>query len=290
MLHGHPRLGGFGCQPWHQHILSGHAVWGCRLVRALAAGLHPQSPLWLAVAKELLVRLGRTSFGPAASPVQPAVPPALALLSASRDPVSFRIATNAHSLPHGPLRRMALGLRALTLAAGPLAAHAAAPLAPGPWCLAAPLWGNPMLPAPVGVAGVGGSGSCMEDVFGDLQVVPPLRTIGDAVRILSSLHAAWADCALHGLLGDARRQRLGERVWWPELRRAGWDLPLMPCNMTILLADSSRAILLLTRLLAALPPTWLAHCPLGTLPMPDPLAAGRIPLALSVTCCYQSSP
>ena len=265
LLSGNPKIGGFGCLSWQQHILSRHAVWGARLICALAAGLSPTSPPWVVVAHTLLTRLGRTCFGPADLATPPAIHPALALLSASRCPSTFHIFGGSRPLPPGPLRRMALGLGAISAAAGPPTDIDDDPLVLGPWCRSMPLWGNPLLPAPAGVVdGCGGPGSCLEDVFGDLQVIPSLRTIGDVVRIHASLLAALAACRQAGLEGEGRRQECFRRVWGPELLRANWPRERPPPGpMQLLLNDYSHVLQRLTALLPALPPAWLAPSPVG---------------------------
>ena len=116
-------------------------MWGVRLFRGLARGLHPWSPLWLLVAQELLLHLMPQSMA--------SQPPALAFLHASRDTTHFETSAGAQGLPHGPLRRMAMGFAAISATAGPLRDVTYRPLELGPWCHQAPLWGNPFLTAPL---------------------------------------------------------------------------------------------------------------------------------------------
>jgi hypothetical protein len=95
----------------------------------------PAPPLWVPLARALLVRLC------------PTTPPALALLSAGQAGREGAVPPSATGLgekrlPPGPLARMAAALTAL----GPLATEAA-PLELDDWCWGAPLWCNPLLPA-----------------------------------------------------------------------------------------------------------------------------------------------
>eukprot|EP00798_Chlamydomonas_sp_ICE-L_P015786 gene15786-biopygen24812 len=140
LLTGSPCQGGLGVMPWQHHITNRHAMWGVRLFRGLARGLQPWSPLWLLVAQELLLHLMPKSMA--------SQPPALAFLHASRDTTHFKTSAGAQGLPHGPLRRMAMGFAAISTTAGPLRDVTYRPLELGPWCHQAPLWGNPFLTAP----------------------------------------------------------------------------------------------------------------------------------------------
>lgn len=254
LLPGHPRTGGFGCLPWRQHVKGRHAMWATKLIKALADGIDASSSLWLVTVHVLLTRLGK----PTPQQHLPCVHPALALLAAARNPLTFHVAACARGLPMGPLRRMALGLRALHPDGGiPLDVHGQ-PLELGPWCCSAPIWTNPLLPAPEQPSGVGGPGSCMEDVFGDLQVIPSLQTVGDACRIYNALAAAMADCSQRGLFGDARSRVCDASTWHPELQRAG--LALMPGHMRTLVEDRGAALALVTQLHDAIPVAWRDLC------------------------------
>eukprot|EP00798_Chlamydomonas_sp_ICE-L_P011411 gene11411-biopygen8308 len=171
---GSPKLGGFGCIPWQHHITSRHAVWGVRFFRGLAREIHDRSPPWLIVAHELLLTL--------MPPDMASQPPALGFLHACRDTTRFQTSACGQGLPHGPLRHMALGIAALSTAAGPSRDVSHRPLELGPWCLASPLWGNPLLPAPppppqdathnAPLSGI--PGTFLDDVFYPLMQIPSL--------------------------------------------------------------------------------------------------------------------
>ncbi|KAI3432715.1 hypothetical protein D9Q98_004258 [Chlorella vulgaris] len=115
-LAGRPSDGGFGALPWREHITSRHAWWGLQLL------LAPAAVPWVAVARALLRRCADT-----------AVHPMGLLLWPAGQPPPGSIA----QLPP-PLRRLHAGLRSLP----PVADVAELPLVLGPWCWAAPLWGN----------------------------------------------------------------------------------------------------------------------------------------------------
>ncbi|KAI3437676.1 hypothetical protein D9Q98_000126 [Chlorella vulgaris] len=115
-LAGRPSDGGFGALPWREHITSRHAWWGLQLL------LAPAAVPWVAIARALLRRCADT-----------AVHPMGLLLWPAGQPPPGSIA----QLPP-PLRRLHAGLRSLP----PVADVAEQPLVLGPWCWAAPLWGN----------------------------------------------------------------------------------------------------------------------------------------------------
>ncbi len=103
---GRPRDGGFGVLPLEQHIRARHAIWGIRLLSGDSG-----SP-WVTIA--LYILWGCGVHGPSLL-WQPALPP----------------------LPQ-PLQRFVAAVRALP---APIQ-HPLQPLAHGPWCLDAPLWGS----------------------------------------------------------------------------------------------------------------------------------------------------
>eukprot|EP00798_Chlamydomonas_sp_ICE-L_P011813 gene11813-biopygen720 len=180
LITGSPCQGGLGVMPWQHHITSQHAMWGVRLFRGLARGLQPWSPLWLLVAQELLLHLMPQSMA--------SQPPALAFLHASRDTTHFKTSAGAQGLPHGPLRRMAMGFAAISATAGPLRDVPYRPLELGPWCHQAPLWGNPFLTAPLPSTPVAALnappcvsyGTFLDDVFYRLMQIPSLVCVADA--------------------------------------------------------------------------------------------------------------
>jgi hypothetical protein len=121
LLPGSPAQGGFGALPHTEHIASRHAWWAARLL----ANPQPAAP-WVAIARALLAACAGDVGGHPLGllrwrPDEP--PPGCTAL-----------------LPE-PLRRLHQGLAALPAPAD----VAPLPLTPGPWCWAAPLWGNPLL-------------------------------------------------------------------------------------------------------------------------------------------------
>eukprot|EP00798_Chlamydomonas_sp_ICE-L_P022855 gene22855-biopygen31491 len=116
-------------------------------------------------------------------------PPALAFLHASRDTTHFKTSAGAQGLPHGPLRRMAMGFAAISATAGPLRDVTYRPLELGPWCHQAPLWGNPFLTAPLpstpgavlNAPPCVSYGTFLDDVFYRLMQIPSLVCVADAV-------------------------------------------------------------------------------------------------------------
>ena len=276
LLPGHPSEGGCGCTPWQSHILSRRAVWGARLIVSLAHGISPQSPLWHQAAHALLLRSGGGRPGARAQPV---MPPALALIAAAQDvPGTIRAVSGQPPLPPGPLHRMVIGLRSLHPAGLRPYDIGEKALTPGPWCAAMPLWGNPLLPARVGDDG-GGPGSVLDEAFGDLQVIPSLRTVGDAYRIALSVHDANAYCSAHHLWGDAAHRYLMRHVWQPERTRCGLPVDVFG-EMSVLVADRDRVHSRLAALCASLPPEWLLQCRISKPSEVQAAAATVIPMII----------
>ena len=120
LLVGSPKEGGFGVLPLAEHIRARHAVWGARLVCALA---EPDPPPWAVAARGAL-----SPFLHASHPL------ALLAWRPSR-------AERAGIAP--PLLRVLDGLAALP----PVEDVSGTPLEAGPWCTTAPVWHNPLLPA-----------------------------------------------------------------------------------------------------------------------------------------------
>ena len=244
LLPGAPKTGGMGTLPWKQHVASRHAVWGARLLRGLAYGIRPTTPLWIVVASHIISLMH--------PPYMASQPPLLAFLNACRNQEQeFKGSTGGSSLPHGPLRRMAIGLMEITAVAGPLkdALHNTRCLPLGPWCLHAPLWGNPLLPGSMGV------GSTLEDDHHPLMAIPTMGTVADAIRITDVLRRAMVITRTQGLMGDARRAFLREMVWYPELSRV--QLSNLPSTMSTLVGDPHRVLASLTALHTCIPTAWL---------------------------------
>ncbi|GAB4814593.1 hypothetical protein N2152v2_001639 [Parachlorella kessleri] len=233
-----PACGGFGTLPWQEHISARHAGWGLRLVMAgqpaqqrnpppAAASASQQTgpaaasqaeqttpmPPWAAVARQLLRNI-HPSFKPSHLLTLPAGHHWAAQLPA-------------------PLRRMHLGLRML-----PAPELTAPPPAPGPWCCATPIWGNPLLELLDGrtladafplVAAIYPDVRirCLEMAFAaansPLQLfnpyLHPLRQ--QLAALLSLIPVPWRQAAWdHGQAGASLDQQAGLR---PILPLVGWQ-------------------------------------------------------------------
>ena len=157
LLAGRPADGGFGALPWRQHCLARAARWIGRLLQwmqpasevtqpsasasppsgAPAAGTQPSPPnqpppQWVPLVLDVFQRLC------------PSIHPAFAVLalgSSTASAGSLPTCLGTSTLLPGPLRRWAIGFHAL----GPVTDLGADPLKAGEWCIAAPLWGNPLL-------------------------------------------------------------------------------------------------------------------------------------------------
>ena len=134
LLCGHPSQGGFGLLPLVQHTLARHAAWGLRFIHyLLRPPLHVPSWVPLAAAVMRHCCVGQH--------------PASALLACAAQLRGQEAGEGAQPpiaiepLPL-PLLLMARGIAAL---GPPVRLPTAANPAPGPWCAAAPLWGNPWL-------------------------------------------------------------------------------------------------------------------------------------------------
>lgn len=166
LLPGRPAAGGFGALPTAEHIASRHAWWAARLLTS-----PPAAAPWVALARALLAACaGEVGSHP------------LGLLRwRPSEPPPGRVAP----LPE-PLRRLHEGLAALPapVDVAPL------PLTPGPWCWAAPLWGNPFLRTAANPQG-------LDDVlwldFADAGVA----TLGQLVDVMRAAAAAAHSPAAH---------------------------------------------------------------------------------------------
>jgi hypothetical protein len=183
LLCGAPRDGGFGLLPWREHVSARHAWWGAQLLWALCggAGGDPAAPLWVHAAAAQLRQLGGGG-------THPAVVLSAALMRGSGEPLAPSVTGGAagRRLPQGPLARMVGGLLAL----GRLGA--VSDLEAGPWCWAAPVWGNPLLPA------VPNS---------NIALLPGCGTLGGVVALWDSVARLLESGPVHG------RQQVWER-WW----------------------------------------------------------------------------
>ena len=207
LLPGRPRNGGFGTLPLREHIRARWAWWGARLVTAPL----DDPPPWVAVARALFrsimgPQLGSHTMGLLYWPANAALP---------GRPAGDRLPA--------PLRRLHEGLAAV-----PAQPIGPAPLEEaGPWCWAAPLWGNPLLRSPAFPDGIDWD-------FADVAAAR-VGTVGD-------LLAAQAAVAAH--LGSAAAY--AHHVWGPRFHHYG---PF---------ADRHHATDRLAQLAAALPPAWVA--------------------------------
>jgi hypothetical protein len=195
LLAGPPREGGFGLLPWMQHVRARHAWWGARLVRALAAPPGQEAP-WVLAASAILSHLS----GKAAHP-------AVVLLAtvAEQGGSELPLTVVKHGLTQrrlpGPLVRLVRGMRALGRL-GPTQRGAGPP----PACAAAPLWGNPLLPA------VPASNLALLDGMG---------TLGGAVGWWQRVMGGGWEAEVAGMrpqplirLGQSETQGRWEH-WWP---------------------------------------------------------------------------
>ena len=176
LLAGQPARGGFGVLPWREHIVARHAWWGAQLLSAPVDSVVP----WVCLARAMLRRV-RPWFGPLA-----------ALDCGAR---TMLPQAGQAQLP-APLRRMLAGLRALGRMSG-------TPPAPGPWCADAPVWGNPLAPAPEG--GADGRPRGLQGLPGGGYARELCLTVGDVVRACrvaiqaratNPYHGPWADAAV----------------------------------------------------------------------------------------------
>jgi hypothetical protein len=131
VLPGRPAEGGFGALHWYDHILSRHAKWCLQLV------LGSDAVPWIAVARALL----RSCAGEVA-----AHPLGLLLWPADGNQ---QLPGMVAPLPP-PLRRLHVGLSRLPV----ITDVAEVPIPVGPWCWAAPLWGNPYFRSAVHPEGI----------------------------------------------------------------------------------------------------------------------------------------
>jgi len=220
LLPGRPAEGGFGALAWREHISSRHAWWGVQLL------LAPPTVPWVALARALLVACAREVGGH---------PLGLLLWPADR-PVP-----GATVLLPPPLRRLHAGVAALPRV------QLVGTLVPGPWCWAAPLWGNPLLCSAAYPDGI-------DLDFLDFAVAG-IATLGDVLHLEQALAAVPSQAAY-------------QLVWAAQLRRS------------YAFAQRYRASERLTALLAALPRDWLhaaraaaAAIAAGQLPPPQPADA-----------------
>ena len=198
MLPGRPADGGFGVLPLAEHVSARHAWWGLQLL------LAPAGAPWAAVVRALLAACGGEVGGP---------PLGLLLWPAGR-PLPGAVVP----LPQ-PLRRLHDGLASLPRVT------VLAPPPPGPWCWAAPLWGNPLLCSAAYPEGI--DLDFLDFAAAGVATIGQLLHVGRALRAVPGPHA----------------YRL---VWVTHLRRY------------YAFADRHRASERLAALLAALPPDWVA--------------------------------
>lgn len=194
---GRPAEGGFGAMHWEQHISARHAWWGLQLV------LAPCSVPWVALARALLAAcapdLGGNPLGLLLWPAGQPLPGCVALLPE-------------------PLRRLHAGL------AGLPRVLAVVPPALGPWCWAAPLWGNPLFCSADYPDGI-------DHPFFDFAAAG-VTTVGQLLHLQQALAAAPGPSAY--------------QLLWATLLQRSYAF-----------ADRHCAAERVTALLAALPPAWV---------------------------------
>lgn len=197
MLAGRPVEGGFGALPWLEHISARHAWWGLQLL------LAPAGAPWLAIARSLLAAccgdIGSHGLGLLYWPATEPLPGAVALLP---QPL-YRLHAALASLPRP------------VVAPGP---------APGPWCWAAPLWGNPCFISAEYPDGIDHS-------FFDFAAAG-VSTLGQLLHLRQALEAVPTQGAY-------------QLVWATQLRRS------------YAFAERHVAAERMALLVAALPPGWL---------------------------------
>lgn len=220
LLPGRPAEGGFGALAWREHISSRHAWWGLQLL------LAPECVPWVAIGRALLIasaeEFGSHPMGLLVWPADQPLPGTTSVLPL-------------------PLRRLHAGLASLprvSLVGG---------LEPGPWCWAAPLWGNPLLSSAAYPNGV-------DLDFFDFAAAG-INTFGDLLHLEQALAAVPSQAAYH-------------LVWATQLRRS------------YAFAQRHVASERLAALLAALPLSWVhaargaaAAIAAGQLPPPQPADA-----------------
>ena len=230
------------------------------LLDHLEAVLEALPPGWRAAAQVVDARVAAGSPPPPPGPA--AVEPAGPVRAAP--PASLWLPGAAEGAGPAfwpdPLARMAAGLASLE---GGWVFVGGQPPAPGPWCAAAPLWNNPLAPAPPPAP----LGAGLERAFPDLCEAghsrsggpPTLATVGDVLSVRGRLLAvaAWPAAAYR------------EEVWepllhsHPEFASAGW------------------AFRRLEALLAALPGGWraaaAAACAAGAMPGVGEVLAAVVP-------------
>lgn len=213
MLAGRPAEGGFGALPWLEHISARHAWWGLQLLVA------PAGAPWLAIARSLLAAccgdMGGHGLGLLYWPATEPLPGAAALLPQ-------------------PLHRMHAALASLPRPVG-----VASPV-PGPWCWAAPLWGNPFFISTDFPDGIDHS-------FLDFAAAG-IATLGELLHLRQALAAVPSQAAY-------------QMVWVAQLRRS------------YAFAERHVAAERVALLLAALPPGWV----LAAQAAAAEVAAGRVP-------------
>jgi hypothetical protein len=152
----------------YEHVC-GRIAWWAAALAVSGGGANAKEPVWLALARALLRRT-HPDFRP------------LALLSAPRN-TAVGVLGGFGRLP-GPCRTLTMLVQGLACLPR-VSDVAASPLEPGDWCWAAPLWGNPLLPAGPAVRDGG-----LEHEFWNVCQSRLLSTVGDLVRVVDMIDAA----------------------------------------------------------------------------------------------------
>ena len=180
LLPGAPATGGFGCLPWLEHVTARHAWWAAELACVAGPTTVSPPPPWAATLADL--------FATCVVAAHPRVPPsrahtlmlftcpARAVDAPPLGPLGDTWPLACSHLPD-PLPRLLRAARALPRLVDVVERDA--PLQLGDWCLAAPLWGNPLLLS---------QGAGLEYDFLDVACLPgDVETLGDVFWLLSLL-------------------------------------------------------------------------------------------------------
>jgi hypothetical protein len=227
LLHGSPRVGGFGLLPVAEHVHARHAVWA---VRCMVEGCKPPGVLgqWAALTQVLLTDMHRVTRG-------------LSLMRCGLRG-DGRLSLAGEALPKGCflLARLCEGMRALPCpkVVGPRL-RTPRHLPAGQWCLVAPIWANPLI--------VPDGGLWLEEQPQHrwARELPILRVVADVIILSRILQLLVTDPLAHTQAAYVRvRQVLLTGA------QGGWPAGVHP------LAGLQGAAQAFAALRAALPPGW----------------------------------
>lgn len=229
----HPLAGGFGLLPLREHVQGRHAALAVRFMAGALGTLGSYTPGWVSVMGAIL-----RSIHPAAHP--------LCLLvgweAAGTRVLGCPISTNCP-----PLKRLVTALKRLP----PVQRLGPDAPVPGSWCVACPLWGNPLLPAAEGVAKGG-----LELDFPDLALVPAFTTVGMAVQCRQVLTYIAPHYAAGVVLAPQFVTQYN--TWYrTHVARALWRIDRY-LELPLRLQMARDAVRTIDALVARLPPAWVA--------------------------------